>query len=164
MASYSEERSIPRSPRCGKSKISLKFDGKTLRALGTRKPMLFPAVSGKRDGRGLFDYSAERQKIPYQGPIPAGEYWVQASQMWENNWLKSALRSSRAAWGNFRLTIHPYPSTKTHGRGGFFIHGGTVPGSAGCIDLVGHIDKFVEHLSEELGGLPECYIQLTVRY
>jgi len=84
--------------------------------------------------------------------------------MWENNWFKSALLSPRGAWGNFRLTIHPYPATVTHGRGGFFIHGGTVPGSAGCIDLVAEMDRFVEHLKQELGGLPECYIQLTVRY
>ncbi len=149
---------------CGRSKISLKFDGKTLQAFGTRKPMLFPAVSGKRNEKGVFDYSNERQRIAYQGPIPAGEYWIQPSQLWENNWLKSRLVSPRAAWGNFRLTIHPYPGTQTHGRGGFFLHGGTAPGSAGCIDLVARIDQFVERLREELGGLPECYIPLTVRY
>lgn len=140
------------------------FDGRTLRAFGAKEAMLFPAVSGKRTEKGLFDYSTQRQRIAYQGPIPAGEYWIQPSQLWENNWFKSALRSPRGAWGNFRLTIHPFPSTQTHGRGGFFIHGGAVPGSAGCIDLVTHIDKFVERLKQELGGLPECYIPLTVRY
>lgn len=164
MARYSEERAFPRSPMCAKSRIWLRFDGKTLQALGTKRPLVVSAVSGKRNDKGLFDYSTERQKIPYQGPIPAGEYWIQPSQMWENNWFKSALRSPRGAWGNFRLTIHPYPATVTHGRGGFFIHGGTVPGSAGCIDLVAEMDRFVEHLKQELGGLPECYIQLTVRY
>lgn len=164
MAKYSEERTIPRSPQCARSKIWLRFDGKSLRALGTKKTLVFPAVSGKRNDKGLFDYSAERQRIPNQGPIPVGEYWVQPSQMWENNWFKSALRSSRNAWGNFRLTIHPYPATVTHGRGGFFIHGGTAPGSAGCIDLVAHMDKFVEQLKHELGGLPECYVRLTVQY
>lgn len=84
--------------------------------------------------------------------------------MWENNRFKSLVRTPRSAWGNFRLTIHPYPSTQTHGRGGFFIHGGSVPGSAGCIDLMVNIDKFVERLKDELEGLPECYIPLTVRY
>lgn len=164
MARYSEERSFPRSPMCGKSRIALRFDGKTLRATGTKHLLVLPAVSGKRNDKGLFDYSRERQKIPFQGPIPAGEYWVQPSQMWENNWFKSMLRAPRGAWGNFRLTIHPYPGTITHGRGGFFIHGGAVAGSAGCIDLVGHIDKFVKRLKQELGGLPECYIPLTVQY
>lgn len=164
MSRYSEERAFPRSPRCTRSRIWLRFDGKTLQALGASRLLVFPAVSGKRNDKGFFDYSAERQRIPYQGPIPEGEYWIQPSQMWENNWFKSAVRSPRRAWGNFRLTIHPYPGTVTHGRGGFFIHGGAAPGSAGCIDLAIHMDKFVAHFKQELGGLPECYVRLTVRY
>lgn len=87
---------------------------------------------------------------------------MQPSQMWANSWLKSVLRSPRAAWGNFRLTIHAYSGTKKHGRGDFVIHGGSTPGSARYIDLVGNIDKFVERLKKELGGLLECHIRLTV--
>jgi len=164
MSRYAEERADPKTPLCRRSPFSLRFDGRALRGLGSKTPMLFLAVSGKPDEKGRFDYSAQRQSIRNQGPIPAGNYWVQPSQLWENNWLKSTLGSSRNAWGNFRLTIHPYPNTETHGRGGFFIHGGTTPGSAGCIDLVLNIDRFVERLKQELGGLPECYIPLTVEY
>jgi hypothetical protein len=151
-------------PLCGKSRVTLNFDGKFLYVRGVKTPLTLPAVSGKRTETGKFDYSPERQKIPYQGPIPAGEYWIQPSQLWENNWLKSLVRAPRSAWGNYRLTIHPYPSTQTHGRGGFFVHGGNVPGSAGCIDLTMHIDRFVKQLTSELGGKPECYIPLTVSY
>lgn len=73
-------------------------------------------------------------------------------------------RGSRQAWGNYRLTIHPYPGTVTHARGGFFIHGGATPGSAGCIDLTMYMDHFVEKLIQELKGLPACHIPLNVRY
>lgn len=135
---------FPRIPTCGRSGISLTFDGKTLWASGSKLPILFQAVSGRPNTKGLFEYSTEKQKIPFQGPIPAGEYWVQPSQLWENNWFKSELNSSRSAWGNYRLTIHPYLGTQTYGRGGFFIHGGTAAGSAGCIDLALNIDRFVE--------------------
>ncbi|NML15945.1 DUF2778 domain-containing protein [Azohydromonas sp. G-1-1-14] len=151
-------------PACARSRISLVFDGSFLRATGTKQPLMFPAVSGKRNDHGKFDYSPERQKVRNKGPIPEGEYWIQPSQLWENNWFKSLIRTPRSAWGNFRLTIHPYPGTQTHGRGGFFIHGGSVPGSAGCIDLTLGIDKFVKQLRTELEGLPECYIPLSVRY
>jgi Protein of unknown function (DUF2778) len=149
---------------CGKSQVTLHFDGSFLQVRGIKTPLVLPAVSGKRTESGKFEYSAERQKVPNQGPIPAGDYWIQPSQLWENNWLKNLVVAPRSAWGNFRLTIHPYPTTQTHGRGGFFIHGGNVPGSAGCIDLTLHIDRFVKHLTANLGGLPECYIPLTVRY
>jgi len=161
---YTEERYDPKVPVCMKSRIELMFDGSFLRATGTKAALVFHAVSGKPNEKGEFDYSTERQKIAYKGPIPAGEYWVQPSQMWQNNWFKSIVRTPRSAWGNFRLTIHPYPNTQTYGRGGFFIHGGAAPGSAGCIDLTVNIDSFVEKLTKELEGLPECYIPLTVRY
>lgn len=36
----------------------------------------YPAVAGKPDENGKFDYSPERQKIPNQGPIPEGTYWI----------------------------------------------------------------------------------------
>lgn len=136
---YTEERIVPKVPSCARSQISLHYDGHFLRGLGTKyNGMIFLAVSGKPDANNQFDYSPERQKIAWKGPIPEGNYWIQPSQMWENNWLKSIIRTPRAAWGNFRLTIHPYPNTQTWGRGGFFIHGGLVPGSAGCIDLTLH--------------------------
>ncbi len=34
--------------------------------------------------------------------------------------------------------------TNTYGRDNFSIHGGTEPGSAGCIDMTGQIDKFTQ--------------------
>jgi len=49
-------------------------------------------------------------------------------------------------------------------RGGFFIHGGKYAGSAGCIDLTNHIDRFVENLRSEIGSNPNCYIILEVAY
>jgi len=132
--------------------------------MGSKASMIYPAVSGRPVGPAEFDYSSERQKLASQGPIPEGAYWIQPSQLWRNNWLKDKLIAPRAAWGNYRLTIHPYPTTPTHERGGFFIHGGSSPGSAGCIDLTSHMDSFVSALERELDGMPECFIPLTVRY
>lgn len=91
-----------------------------------------------------------------------GEYWVQPSELQDNAWYR--IRNPSSAWGRHWITIHPYPSTKTHGRGGFFIHGGATPGSAGCIDLSVHMSFFVQALRKELDGKPECYIPLTVGY
>lgn len=161
---YTDERTSPKYPVCGRSHIHLMFNGKVLEAAGAVGGISFPAASGKPDEKGNFDYSPQRQTVPYKGPIPEGEYWIQPSQLWENNWIKSVIRTPRSAWGNYRITIHPYPTTQTHGRGGFFIHGGNTAGSAGCIDLTVHMDKFVERLKKELGGLPECFIPLTVSY
>ncbi|WP_227815488.1 tlde1 domain-containing protein [Nitrogeniibacter aestuarii] len=161
---YVEERKPPTVPTCARATVELFFDGAHLSATGVREALRFPAVSGKPDETGKFNYSIDRQKLKGRGPIPEGKYWIQPSQTWENNWLKSMVVAPRAAWGNYRITIHPFPETNTYGRGGFFIHGGTVPGSAGCIDLTAQIDRFIDALKRELNGLPECYIHLTVRY
>jgi hypothetical protein len=77
------------------------------------KMIWFPAVSG-RSNAGKFDYSLDRQKIPNQGPIPAGEYWIQPSELQENAWYR--LRNPRASWGDYWITIHPYPNTETYKR------------------------------------------------
>jgi hypothetical protein len=166
MSDYTEERSEPAIPMCMKSSVNLVFDGSLLRIHGVpgkNAGLAFTAVSGRPGENGEFDYSAERQKMSGKGPIPVGEYWIQPSQIWENGPLRS-LRNPYVAWGHYRVTIHPYPSTETHGRGGFFIHGGTTPGSAGCIDLGTSIVGFVQKLDELLGGRPECFIPLHVNY
>lgn len=158
---YAAERYNPRVLLCALAPIRFTFDGRFLRGTGVRYSVVFPAVSGKMIN-GRFDYSAQNQQVRDRGPIPEGEHWIQPSEVQENAWYR--FRNSQAAWGDFWLTIHPYPETNTYGRGGFFIHGGRVPGSAGCIDLSGHIRKFVESINSALGKSKNCYIPLSVRY
>lgn len=145
--------------------MHLRFDGRWLQGLGLRSAFVFPAVSGKPDARGRFDLSRAAQARVSEGPIPEGEYWIAPGELWENSALKDMLGiTPRSAWGNYRIAVHPFPSTETYGRGGFFIHGGIRPGSAGCIDLTGYMDAFVQALNEEMKGRPPCYIPLSVRY
>jgi hypothetical protein len=68
-----------------------------------------------------------------------------------------------AAWGRFRIPIcqDAEPQRRT-GRSGMFIHRGTVPGSAGCIDLTEWIDVFVEHLRTEYAGASRRVVPLLV--
>lgn len=158
---YAGERYAPKVPTCKRSILTLHFNGQVLQAHGAKKMIYFPAVSGRSNG-GKFDYSLDRQKIADQGPIPESEYWIQPAELQENAWYR--LRNPRAGWGNYWITIHPYPSTETYKRGGFFIHGGSTPGSAGCIDLSINMNRFVEALADELKEKGICYIPLTVRY
>ena len=65
-----------------------------------------------------------------------------------------------AGWGDYGWSLHPEPRTETYGRSGFFIHGGSEWGSAGCIDLTNGDAE----LSTFLGGLCNCYIPVTVKY
>ena len=121
--------------------MELAFDGAQLRATGTGA-MSFPAVSGRPGPGGKFDYSPERQHEENVGPIPAGEYWIDPRQMKDMALNNLFSGGSARSWGSHRITIHPFDDTHTFGRGGFFIHGGTIPGSAGCIDLTTEMWRF----------------------
>ena len=46
--------------------------------------------------------------------------------------------------------MNPDADTETFGRDNFSIHGGLLPGSAGCIDLTSEMDDFAE-LMQSLG-------------
>lgn len=141
--------------------INLRFNGRNLTVSGAQEAS-FPAVSGKQDNQGKFDYSQERQRLEDQGPIPEGIYWLNPNELKDlwYYWFHSRLN---AAWGGYRITIHPFDSTHTFGRGGFFIHGGTIPGSAGCIDLTNYMQYFVQLVLEQYVG-QDCKIILTVQY
>lgn len=158
---YLSEKGIPTVPVCSRSPISLRFDGRILIMITPTRTYMYWAVSGRPIENKKFDYSIARQKIADQGPIPIGRYWIEPSQMWENHWYNLA---PSAAWGRHRITIHIYPGTQTYSRGGFFIHGGTHAGSAGCINLHIQMEKFAKDLREALNGSSDCYIPLWVRY
>jgi hypothetical protein len=140
------------------SDVELTFDGSNL---DTSSGQAWAAVSGRPDASGGFDYSPARQRQQDLGPIPAGTYWLDPEQLvnLSERWLYSWRYES--AWGTHRITIHPFGSTRTFGRGGFFIHGGTSPGSAGCIDLTTGMASF----ARTLGSIPRpAKVKLNVRY
>lgn len=158
---YAHERGKPVVPQCGRSALSIHFDGHMLVLRHSRLQYSWAAVSGKADAQGRFGYSPDRQRKKGEGPIPAGEYWINPSEMWERPWYGFGME---APWGNYRVTLHVLPGTQTHGRGGFFIHGGTTAGSAGCIDLTSGMDRFVRRLRSLLARNPDCYVPVRVRY
>jgi len=162
MGDYSSERYNPTFPHCGQ--LRLFFEGSQLRMSGGSQTYSYPAVSG-RPVNGRFDYSAARQRVSGEGPIPQGIYWIRPDEL-DDNWLNCRLSDRFAnAWGRYRISIHPFTTTEPFGRGGFFIHGGATPGSAGCIDLTNHMDRFVADLRREVGTSTQtCQIHLEVLY
>lgn len=76
----------------------------------------------------------------------------------------SIIRALANRWKMLALYLHVMPGTRTFGRGGFFIHGGTHSGSAGCINLHSGMENFVREIDAATKGAPECYVPLTVQY
>ena len=123
------------------------FDGKKFTLYENDKPIIsWNAVSGKDGYR-----SPEYQNLKDTGPIPEGTYVARQSELQHitpygiiagvanaGTWPGSLY-----SWGSSRVKLESSQQTNTYGRGGFYIHGGWVPGSAGCIDLTSNMDNFV---------------------
>ncbi len=78
---------------------------------------------------------------------PRGTYWLDSRQLidLQERWFYGLFYET--GWGTDPITIHPFTTTETYGRGGFFIHGGTSPGSAGCVDLTSNMASFARRLA-----------------
>ena len=134
--------------------VTLEFDGHEVRAIEDGKIIRrWPAVSGRPGFQG-----PEHQGEENKGPIPEGDWVLRQSERqdikdispWERT--KSAFgrgkwRGLEPAWGNSRVWLEPGEETDTKGRHGFSVHGGTEPGSAGCIDMTSHMDGFIKYFS-----------------
>jgi hypothetical protein len=141
--------------------VSLLFNGWYLKTSDGHE---WPAVSGEPNANGDFIYSKERQRQE-GGPINEGKYWIDPCEL--SSWLTSWRHihpEKREAWGTHSITIHPFHTTHNFGRGGFFIHGGKYIGSAGCIDLTNHMEKFAEWMAFLQLCKKRCKIILTVDY
>ncbi|WP_432735879.1 RHS repeat-associated core domain-containing protein [Maridesulfovibrio sp. FT414] len=70
------------------------------------------------------------------GPTPSGEYEFDPKESSEVEGLRYSIRNTIFGdWGHGRVPLHPSNGTETHGRDGFYIHGGDTKGSKGCIDI-----------------------------
>lgn len=137
------------------------FNGTTI-ADETGTPS-WAGVSGQPNSNGVFVNSGARQRLKNIGPIPEGEYWLDPCEINTTSW-RHKLWPWTNGWGNASLLIHPFHSTHCFGRGGFFIHGGVTPGSAGCVDLTASMGPFITYLRGLGCCKKSCKIILEVRY
>jgi hypothetical protein len=134
------------------------------------------------------DNYKEFMKEKEQGPIPSGNYTVSQVQERTNgnatqfiqgksykqlfdlmmagskhDW-NSGVAPDLIAWGDFRLPITKKGDTETYGRGSFYIHGGGIPGSIGCIDLTTGMNDFAKYFLDWKSKNPNKKMNLVVRY
>ena len=170
------ERGKPEKPIAKnetEKEVKITFDGSLLTADGRT----FHAVSGipqVMTHRGAdnfleillrFDYSLARPQSKDEGPIPEGVYWIDVDELKEGGIRHTFYPSS---WGKSSITLHPDETTNTWGRGGFFIHGGTQPGSKGCIDLGGggplRLEDDMPAFTNFIKQFKGCVIEVRVKY
>ncbi len=153
------------------SKFYLKFDGRYLKLYnGDEVVNEWPAVSGREN----FGSGRDQNKRNY-GPIPEGTYDIKQSRYqtidaWNAViglnplWKTGRWAGSTLAWGTERVWADPTKETEerglTFGRKDMAIHGGTMPGSAGCVDLTDKMADFAKHF-RKLGIDLKLYVDYS---
>ncbi|TMN95124.1 tlde1 domain-containing protein [Pseudoalteromonas sp. S558] len=90
---------------------------------------------------------------PFESPLPVGNYYIKPSELSNPNFVGDVLRRTKGDWGDWRVRLHPSIETKVYGRDNFFLHGGDLEGSAGCIDIGGGVmgstmtDKILDYIT-----------------
>ncbi|HIF9321614.1 TPA: tlde1 domain-containing protein [Photobacterium damselae] len=97
------------------------------------------ATSGK--GEYLNNNSIKSQSAGYKGVTPVGQYIIKPFEFSDPNIAVDIKRNlvDLADWGDWRVRLHNKTDKgfNFYGRDNFFLHGGKVAGSAGCIDIGG---------------------------
>jgi hypothetical protein len=94
-----------------------------------------PAYSGKPSSSKL-----DQDKVNY-GPIPEGTYLIYPAEVGNASYLPWTWPGADypfwdwGAWGSKRVPLHAHPANPVTDRSGFFLHGGSDIGSAGCVDI-----------------------------
>jgi hypothetical protein len=134
--------------------------------LDNSKPSVcWKAVSGRSGYQ-----SKEHQNLRDKGPLPEGQWLVKQSEYQQmpkrslldqlvNELGRGGWPGGESSWGRHRIWLSPKAGTETHGRSGFSIHGGSDPGSAGCIDMTSNMESFTRMFREYGQDL-----ELTVKY
>ena len=132
---------------------------KTLEVQGGGVCFNMSATSGKGGCMNRVDCISRA----WAGPIPPGAYSLYSRDISDPGSFGDRVRNMLGDWGDWRVPLLPAPGTPTFGRSGFFLHGGSTPGSAGCIDIGGGVsgDAATDRL---LAVLKEANVsQLLVR-
>lgn len=99
------------------------------------------ATSGKDDY--INNNSIESQSASYKGVTPVGKYIIKPFEFSDPNIIVDAKRNylDGADWGDWRVRMHNKTDEGFNyfGRNDFFLHCGSIAGSAGCIDIGGGI-------------------------
>jgi hypothetical protein len=78
--------------------------------------------------------------------------------------FKNNTPTSAVAWGDYRWLLVPKKGTQTFGRDRFYLHGGSTPGSIGCIDLVTESDDFAKYYAAWQARTGNSTISVIIDY
>jgi hypothetical protein len=98
----------------------------------------YTVTASSGTGACLNNPSPACRRLRNRGPIPPGYYCIFRREINDPIACWDYLRNKFLGdWGDWLIPIRNPPGAPPFGRDGFYLHGGSEPGSAGCIDIGG---------------------------
>jgi LysM repeat protein len=173
-------------------KLYWMIDGKSIKSWNAVSGLTWKNTPVSEWDQMIKRYTTNREewaKDKNAGPLPEGEYSVGPLEgrtgnteeisaleaFWskitgqvsdiesDRNFDKDTLLS-KISWGNFRIPITPIGNQNMYSRSSFYIHGGSIRGSHGCIDLTNQMDDFAKSFGIWVTTTKKTKIPLTVKY
>jgi RHS repeat-associated protein len=133
-----------------------------------RVPYKIQATSGRAGG---CMNNASCQDKSFEGPIPRGLYQIRSRELSDPSLAGDVARRLKGDWGDWRVRLHRQTvdeenrmSWKPTTRDNFFLHGGDMQGSAGCIDVGGGIcgNQMTNQIKGDILRDPDGLVPLRV--
>lgn len=126
-------------------------------------------IEGATSGRSGSMNNPKYQFIEKSGPIPEGQFILDKRTLTERNFVEAVWRvkvRGQGDWGSFDVPLNPLSGTKIGNRNNFYLHGGSKPGSAGCVDVGGGLsgNAKTHDLVSYIKNSPSNHIPFVVRY
>jgi len=174
-------------------KLSWFADGKVIKSWNAVSGLTWKNASPNEWGKMLNKYTQNRQEWSKQenaGPLPEGQYsvgpletrsgqpeeisgleafWYKLTNQFEDptednkSFCKNTI-ISRVAWGNYRLRITPTGGQDMYNRDAFYLHGGSLRGSHGCIDLTDDMEDFAKFFGVWSSANKQKTMPMIVKY
>lgn len=121
------------------SQLSLLFDGEKVYVMDKEGNKIYSTTA--TSGKGEHMNNPSSQNVENLGPIPQGIYSYNNSK-WKTmtKWQQCKRLIRGGDWGTHNVPLDVVNNNHSTRRG-FYLHGGIIKGSAGCIDVGSNIGK-----------------------
>lgn len=174
-------------------KLTWVVDGKVIKSWDAVSGLTWKNTPASDWGKLLNRFTQNREEWAKQkdaGPLPEGQYsvgpletrsgqpeeigaleafWYKLTGQVEDDistnrqFCKNTILS-RISWGNYRLAITPTGGQKMYNRSAFYVHGGSLAGSHGCIDLTDDMEDFAKFFGVWSSANKKTKMPLIVKY
>lgn len=89
------------------------------------------------------------------GPIPSGNYTADMEKLVKYSGMDRLITFAKDGdFGRFWIPLDPSSKKQMHGRTSVGMHGGCLPGSAGCIDVGDNDREILKKFDNSKGKIP----------